>query len=114
MKTTTQLAIRYQSPKLLKPDPRNSRTHSKKQVQQIARSISHFGFVNPIIVDRKNQIIAGDGRRRAANSLAMETVPTIALEDLTEDEIRAYIIAVTSLQKTQVGIKTFSRLSYSI
>ena len=96
MKTTSELAIRYQSVKLLLP-PRNPRTHSKKQIKQIAGSIRLVGFVNPIIVDRKNRIVAGHGRFLAASSLSIETVPTITLEDLTEDQIRAYIIADNKL-----------------
>jgi ParB-like chromosome segregation protein Spo0J len=91
------IAIRYQSLISLKPDPRNPRTHNKKQIQQIARSLSLFGFVNPIIVHRKNRIIAGHGRFSAAKSLSIESVPTITLEDLSEDEIKAYMIADNKL-----------------
>ena len=77
----------------LKPRPTNPRTHSKKQIRQIADSIKKFGFNNPILVDRDNTIVAGQGRVEAARLLGIETVPTIPLEDLTEAEIRAYVIA---------------------
>ncbi len=79
----------------LKPRSTNPRTHSKKQIRQIANSIKQFGFNNPILVDRDNTIIAGQGRFEAARLLGIETVPTITipLEDLTEAEIRAYVIA---------------------
>ncbi|MCH9000697.1 MAG: ParB N-terminal domain-containing protein [Proteobacteria bacterium] len=77
----------------LKSRPTNPRTHSKKQIRQIADSIKQFGFNNPILVDRDNTIVAGQGRVEAARLLGIETVPTIPLEDLTEAEIRAYVIA---------------------
>ena len=71
----------------------NPRTHSKKQIRQIADSIERFGFINPILVDQDDTIVAGQGRVDAARLLGIETVPTIRLEDLTENEIRAYVIA---------------------
>ena len=71
----------------------NPRTHSKKQIRQIADSIKRFGFNNPILIDENDTIVAGQGRVEAARLLGIETVPTIRLEDLTENEIRAYVIA---------------------
>src|SRR5262249_28311459 len=65
----------------------------KHQIRQIAASIKQFGFVNPVIIDRNNRIIAGHGRVAAAKLLGIEQVPTIMLEDLTEDQIRAYVLA---------------------
>lgn len=75
------------------PYPRNARTHSKKQLRQIADSIKEFGFTNPVLIDAKRTIIAGHGRVLAAKMLAISEVPTIRLEHLTEEQIRAYIIA---------------------
>lgn len=77
----------------LKPHERNPRTHSKKQIQQIAESITRFGFTNPVLVDASNSIIAGHGRIEAARSLGLQTVPALRLEHLTEAERRAYVIA---------------------
>ncbi len=77
----------------LKPRSTNPRTHSKKQIRQIADSINQFGFINPILADQDNTIVAGQGRVEAARLLGIKTVPTIRLEDLTENEIRAYVIA---------------------
>lgn len=71
----------------------NARIHSKRQIRQIADSIAAFGFTNPILVDRHNTIIAGHGRWRAAQLLGITMVPTICLENLTEDQVRAYILA---------------------
>lgn len=77
----------------LRPHDRNPRTHSKKQIEQIAESIRRFGFTNPVLVDRDGQVIAGHGRIEAAKLLGMATVPVLRLEHMTEAEKRAYIIA---------------------
>ncbi len=77
----------------LRPHDRNPRTHSKKQVEQIAQSIRRFGFTNPVLIDRDGQVIAGHGRIEAAKLLGMATVPVLRLEHMTEAEKRAYIIA---------------------
>ena len=75
------------------PYARNSRTHSDAQVNKIAASIKEFGFLNPIIVDGKNGIIAGHGRIMAAQKLGIDEVPTVEAAHLTEAQKRAYIIA---------------------
>ena len=77
----------------LKPYPRNSRVHSRKQIRQIAKSIEKFGFLNPVLTDDSYQIIAGHGRFEAAKQLGMQTVPAIRLSHLSPAEIRAYVIA---------------------
>ena len=91
------LNITYQSPKALKPRATNPRTHSKKQIRQIADSIEAFGFTNPVLIDAAGGIIAGHGRVAAAQLLGLETVPTIRLEDLSKAQIRAYVIADNKL-----------------
>lgn len=88
-----QLEIEYLTTKDLIPYARNARTHSDAQVGKIASSIREFGFVNPILVDEKNGIIAGHGRLMAAQKLGMEQVPTIKLEHLTETQRRALVLA---------------------
>jgi ParB-like chromosome segregation protein Spo0J len=75
------------------PYARNSRTHSEAQVAKIAASIREFGFLNPIIVDGENGIIAGHGRVMAAQKLGLDTLPTIEAGHLSEAQRRAYIIA---------------------
>lgn len=89
----TKLIIESRAIGALKPYDRNARTHTPKQLGQIGRSIQTFGFTNPILIDQNDRIIAGHGRWEAAKSIGMEFVPTIRLEHLTEDQIRAYIIA---------------------
>jgi ParB-like chromosome segregation protein Spo0J len=71
----------------------NARTHSKKQVRQIAKSIERFGFCNPILIDGAGTIIAGHGRVAAAKLLALSVVPTVRLSHLSEAQKRAYILA---------------------
>ena len=71
----------------------NARTHSKKQIRQIAKSIEKFGFCNPVLVDDGTQIIAGHGRVEAAKLLGLEAVPTCRLSHLSEADKRAYILA---------------------
>jgi DNA modification methylase len=88
-----ELVIVYLLISTLAENCQNARTHTKRQIRKIAGSIRRFGFVNPVIIDRNNKIIAGHGRVRAAKLLGLERVPTILLENLTEDEIRAYVLA---------------------
>ena len=81
----------------LRPYPRNARTHSKKQIKQIATSIERFGFTNPVLVSDAGEIIAGHGRVEAARLLGMQRVPTLALSHLSEAERRAYVLADNKL-----------------
>lgn len=78
---------------LLKPHARNARTHSKKQIGQIAKSIRKFGFTNPILIDEDDRIIAGHGRVEAAKSLGLTRVPVLLLEGMSEADRKAYVIA---------------------
>ena len=77
----------------LKPHERNPRTHTKKQIRQIAESIETFGWTNPILVDGSGGVIAGHGRLAAARHLGLAEIPTIAIADMNEAQIRAYVIA---------------------
>ena len=77
----------------LKPHDRNPRTHTKKQIRQLADSIKRFGFTNPVLVDGENRIIAGHGRVEAARLIGMTTVPVLRLEHMTEADRRAYVVA---------------------
>ena len=93
--STTQ--IREQAIASLRPYARNARTHSKRQVRQIAASIERFGFTNPVLVSDDGEIIAGHGRVEAAKLLGWKAVPTIALSHLSETERRAYVLADNKL-----------------
>ncbi len=85
------------SPGALRPWARNARTHSKKQLRQIAESIRTFGFTNPILIDQANTILAGHGRVEASKMLGLAEVPCLRIEHMTEAEKRAYVIADNKL-----------------
>src|SRR5687768_4988934 len=87
------LKIAYKDPARLKPRARNPRTHTAKQIKQIAASIEQFGFVSPVLLDSKDGIIAGHGRVAAARMLGMNDIPTVSVDHLTPAQIRAYVIA---------------------
>ena len=87
------LSIIYRNVADLKPYPRNARTHSRKQIKQLAASIEAFGFTNPVLIDENDQIIAGHGRVAAARQLGMVEVPTVQIANLSRAQIRAYILA---------------------
>lgn len=91
------LALLYRGVASLKPRTTNARTHSKHQIRQIARSIETFGFTNPVLLDEQNGIVAGHGRVEAAKLLGMSQVPTIRLSNLSQDQIRAYVLADNKL-----------------
>jgi len=71
-----------------KDNPRNN----DKAVEIVEKSIKEFGFQNPVILDKNNEIIAGHTRIRAAKKLKMKEVPTIRAEDLTEEQVKAFRI----------------------
>ncbi len=75
----------------------NARTHSKEQVDQIAQAILEWGWTNPILVTADGVIIAGHGRVLAARQLRFDHVPAIVVDDWSEDQIRAYVIADNKL-----------------
>jgi len=89
----SKLSIDHRPPGELIPYARNARTHSKKQIAQIASSIAKFGFNNPVLIDKEGRIVAGHGRVEAAKQLGIETVPVIGLEHLSDAQKRAYILA---------------------
>jgi len=78
-------------------NPRNARTHSKRQVQAIAESIKAFGFANPVLVDDDDMILAGHGRFQAAKLLGLDAVPAIRISQLTEAQKRAFVLADNKL-----------------
>ena len=81
----------------LRPWAKNARTHSKKQLNQLAASIREFGFTNPVLIDDNGTILAGHGRVEAAKLLDMEEVPCVRLSSMTPQQKRAYVIADNKL-----------------
>lgn len=88
-----KLEIIYRAIGDLRPRATNPRTHTKKQLEQIATSIRRFGFTNPVLIDEEDGIVAGHGRVEAAKLVGMTDVPTVRLADMSEADIRAYVIA---------------------
>ena len=79
------------------PYENNAKTHSPEQVAKIVRSIEEFGFINPVLIDGDFGIIAGHGRVMAAKQIGMTEVPCLFIEDLTEAQKKAYILADNKL-----------------
>lgn len=87
---------------LLRPYEKNAKVHGEKQLEQLANSIKEFGFLSPCLVERGTyNLIAGHGRVEAARRLGMETVPCVFVEDISEEQRRAYILADNRL--TELG-----------
>lgn len=97
MQSSTGLSVEYVPIDSLKPNPLNARTHSKRQIRQIAASIRAFGFLNPILAGADSMIWVGHGRWEAAKLEGMAVVPVIRIDHLTGDQIRAYVIADNAL-----------------
>jgi DNA modification methylase len=87
------LKIEYKNIDRLKRRSRNPRTHSPKQIRQLAASIKQFGFVSPVLIDSSDVVIAGHGRVEAAKFSGLRDVPTICVDHLTRAQVRAYVIA---------------------
>jgi len=85
--------VEMRAAKDLKINRRNARSHSERQVQQIASSVREFGWLAPIVVDEEGTVLAGHGRLRAAQLLHMESVPTIQVKHLTAERKRAFMLA---------------------
>jgi DNA modification methylase len=88
-----RLAVTYRAVGDLIPDPRNARSHPKRQIDQLKSSIEAFGFTNPILADPEGHIIAGHGRLQAARAMGLTEVPSIILSGLSEAQKRALRIA---------------------
>ena len=113
-KIETPLSIVCQDIAALNPRKSNPRTHSKKQIDQLARAITQFGFKNPVLVDDANGIIAGHGRVAAARLVGLSQVPTVRLSAMSESEIRAYVIADNKLAENAGSHRTCLGWSFSI
>src|SRR6266852_5680557 len=89
----SRLEVSYRRADELRLDPRNPRSHSRRQVRQIANSMKTFGFNVPVLIDADLKVIAGHGRLLACRELGWTEVPTIRLDHLSEAQARAFMIA---------------------
>jgi DNA modification methylase len=97
MTNAEPLAIQYVAPDRLVRNPRNARTHSARQIKQIAESIKKLGFNSPILIGPDDMVLAGHGRLDAAKRLGLASVPTVRLDHMTEAQRRAYALADNKL-----------------
>lgn len=88
-----QLALEELPVTALRPNPRNARTHTNKQIRQIAQSFRKFGFNAPVLIDEDNMILAGHARIAAAKEAGFSEVPCRRISGLTRQQKRAYALA---------------------
>ena len=93
----SELKVLYNPTSTLRPYKNNARTHSKKQIKQLVKSIEEFGFTNPILIDENSTVLAGHGRLLAAKELQLAEVPCVRLDHMTEAQKKAYILADNKL-----------------
>jgi len=72
----------------LKDYEKNNKVHTEEQISLLVQIIDKFGFTQPLLIDKNNVIIAGHGRKIAADKLGMNKLPCIVIDDLTEHEIK--------------------------
>lgn len=92
-----ELKIEYLALSEIKPYEKNAKLHPESQIEQIKKSIRDFGFNDPIAIWNDNEIIEGHGRYQAATELGLETVPVIRLDNLTENQRKAYTLVHNKL-----------------
>lgn len=92
--------VTYKNIRDLKPYKKNAKKHPKEQVEQIANSIKEFGFTQPVLIDKHNCVVAGHGRILGAKKAGLKEVPTVCLDELTEEQIRAYRLADNKLNES--------------
>ena len=83
----------------IKPYKNNAKIHGKNQLKKLQESISEFGFVTPCLIDQDFNLIAGHGRVEAAKAMGMKEVPCVFVEELTEQQRKAYILADNKLSE---------------
>lgn len=94
------IKVTYRNIRELKPYKKNAKKHPKEQVERIANSIKEFGFTQPVIIDSNNCVVAGHGRILGAKKAGLTQVPTVCLEDLTEEQIKAYRLVDNKLNES--------------
>lgn len=98
MAVCMKLKIEYISKEQLKPYAKNAKIHTPEQIQQIKNSIQQFGFNDPIALWHDNEVVEGHGRLLAVMEMDdIEKVPVIRLDELTDEQRRAYMIAHNKL-----------------
>lgn len=94
---TQNLSVVYKALSDLAPHPSNPRRHPATQRAQLAESIQTFGWTVPILIDENGTILAGHGRAEVAAEMELDSVPTVTIKGLTEEQKRAYVLADNKL-----------------
>ena len=105
------MQIKEKAVSVLIPYDRNPRKN-ENAVEAVAQSIKDFGFLVPILIDQDNVIIAGHTRLEAAKKLGLKKVPTITLEDLTEEEARQY--RIIDNKTSELSAWNYEELSFEL
>lgn len=92
-----KLKIEYMNTADLKPYANNAKIHTAEQIEQIKKSIQEFGMNDPIAIWKNNEIIEGHGRLIACSELGIDKVPVIRLDDLTDEQRKAYMLVHNQL-----------------
>ena len=90
------------------PSPRNTKKHPQSQINNVAKSIERFGFVQPLVLDENNEIIIGHCRLSASKKLGMKEVPCVYVENLTEEDVRALRILDNKLNESEWDLDILS------
>lgn len=94
----------------LVPYENNAKKHSQKQLEKLSKSIDEFGFISPVLIDKKYNIIAGHGRVEAAKMSGLDAVPCVYIDGLTEAQRKAYILADNRLSEFSTWDKELVQL----
>lgn len=98
------MQIEYLKTSSIKPYEKNAKKHDKKQVRNVAESIKQFGFVQPVVVDKNNNIIIGHCRLEAAKKLNLEEVPCVMVDDLTDEQVKKLRLLDNKLNESEWDI----------
>lgn len=94
------IRVTYRKIRELKPYKKNAKKHPKEQVERIASSIREFGFTQPVLIDKNDCVVAGHGRILGAKLAGLKEVPVVCLNDLTEEQIKAYRLVDNKLNES--------------
>ncbi len=94
------MEIKQTKIKDIKTYKKNAKKHSKKQIEQVANSIKRFGFAQPLVIDKNNEIIIGHCRLEASKKLGLTEVPTLKMESLSDEEVKALRLADNKLNES--------------
>lgn len=96
--------VQMKKTKDITPYENNVKRHSEKQIQNVAKSIEKYGFVQPIVVDKNNVVVIGHCRLAAAKKLGYKEIPCVCVDDLTDEEVRALRIVDNKTNESEWDI----------